>query len=218
MIHRILPHATACIAGDAIILLDVRQDRYFRVPSQSVELMAAWLRDRHTSPPPAVEQLLRANGIARTGDPEYSHAVGETVRIPTDLLSPCWRTAEADARYSSVATAVASTWLSLRLRALQPVLTDHAHVTSPRRPIDSRYLNDRCATFARSRPYSPFPRNCLLDTLSLDRWLGEDARDCRIVFGVTAAPFTAHCWLQSPHTVLNDSYDHVSRYTPILTA
>lgn len=217
MIHRILPHATACIASDDLILLDVRQDRYFRVPTRIASLMRVWFEDRNSPAPPAVEKLLCDNRIIRRGDPSCTNAAVETVRIPTELISPIWRSAEVQPRHTSVAMAVTLTWLRLRLRPLQSVLLDHAHAASPLRPIDARHLSERCAVFARSRPYTPLARNCLLDTLSLDRWLGDDARDCSIVLGVTAHPFTAHCWLQSPHAVLSDSYDHVTRYTPILT-
>jgi hypothetical protein len=38
----------------------------------------------------------------------------------------------------------------------------------------------------------------------------------RWVFGVQSRPFAAHCWLQLGGVVLNDTVDHVKRYTPIM--
>jgi hypothetical protein len=37
------------------------------------------------------------------------------------------------------------------------------------------------------------------------------------VFGVQTRPFAAHCWLQHENIVLNDTVEHVTRYTPIMT-
>jgi hypothetical protein len=38
------------------------------------------------------------------------------------------------------------------------------------------------------------------------------------VFGVQARPFAAHCWVQKGEVVFNDTVEHVSGYTPIMTA
>lgn len=216
MIWRILPHTSMCIAADALILLDIRQDRYFRVPRAVAPSMKAWLEDVPAPPPPVIQQMLVENGIARDRDPTPVNTARESVRIPTELVSPIWCTTIAPAGLRGVVLAQIATSIKLRTRSLETTLLDHVRATAARPPIDSVHLQSRCAAFERARPFSPFPRNCLLDTLSLDRWLGEDARDCRIVFGVTAHPFMAHCWLQSRHAVLNDSYDHVTRHTPIL--
>jgi hypothetical protein len=216
MIWRILPHATLCIASDRLFLLDIRRDRYFRIPDAVAPTMRAWLEGAAIAAPPSVDRILTANDILREDDPALTNTVRDTVRIPNGLISPTWLTSGAPAKTGSVLLALFTTKVQLRVRSLASVLQDHFHA-APTRPIDGNSrLEERCASFARSRIYSPLPRNCLLDTLSLNRWLGDDARGCRIVFGVTAHPFSAHCWLQSSRSVLNDSYDHISRHTPIL--
>lgn len=216
MIWQILPHTTLCIASDRLILLDIRQDRYLRVPSVIAPAMRAWLEGAATPAPRDVLRMLTDNRVARSGDPAPSNTARDVVRIPTELIPPIWKIADAPRQVASVVVAQLATRLRQRTQSLASLLRDHIHMRTARRPIDRTRIEARCATFARSRIFSPLPRNCLLDTLSLDRWLGDDARDCRIVFGVTAHPFTAHCWLQSSHVVLNDSYDHVARHTPIL--
>lgn len=216
MIWRILPHTTVCIASDRIILLDIRRDRYLLVPSSIAGSMRAWLEGDPIPAPAAVTRLLTDNHVMRPGDPAPTNRDRDTVRIPTALLSPIWDTGSAPPDHRAVIGAQIITKIHLKTRSLASVLSDHMHPSTARPPPAAELLHRRAATFARSRILSPFARNCLLDTLSLDRWLAEDARDCRIVFGVTGHPFTAHCWLQSPFTVLNDSYDHASRHTPIL--
>jgi hypothetical protein len=37
-----------------------------------------------------------------------------------------------------------------------------------------------------------------------------------LVLGVRMMPFAAHAWVQDGDTVLNDTVDYVSAYTPIL--
>lgn len=216
MIWRILPHATLCIASNRLILLDIRRDRYFRIPDAVAPEMRAWLEGRAAAAPLAVDRMLTDNDILRKSDPAPTNQARDTVRISTGLISPTWMISGAPASTGSVLLALFTTKLQLRTRSLGSVLRDHLHI-APARPLDRDvHLRERCATFARSRIYSPLRRNCLLDTLALDRWLGDDARDCRVVFGVTGHPFSAHCWLQSSRAVLNDSYDHASRHTPIL--
>lgn len=218
MFWRIQPHATVCIAADRLILLDIRQDRYFQLPSQLAEPMRHWLeRGDPGQLPPAVTRMLTKHGIWRAGDPPCSAGLHQVVRVPEHLMSPIWQDERyARAGINGVALAVAAARTSLRLQSLAVVLARHIHFASPRHGVRWETLSARSAAFDQARTLVPFVRNCLPDTLALDAWLGEDARDCQLVFGVTAAPFKAHCWLQAPHGVLNDSYDHVSRYAPIL--
>lgn len=215
MFWKILPHATVCIAADRLILLDIRQDRYFQVPSEQAGPMRHWLEQDGPGPPPReVTKMLVKYRISRAVDLPCSVS-RHGVRVPAQLMSPIWQDQQyRRAGIAGVALAVAAARMKLRLRPLAAVLADHIHSGSTRRAPVS--LHTRSAAFDQARTLVPSPRNCLPDTLALDAWLGEDARDCELVFGVTAEPFKAHCWLQGPHAVLNDSYDHVSRYTPIL--
>jgi hypothetical protein len=57
---------------------------------------------------------------------------------------------------------------------------------------------------------------CLSDALSLSEFLAGYGVFPSWVFGVQSRPFAAHCWLQLDGLVLNDTVDHVKRYTPIM--
>jgi hypothetical protein len=58
---------------------------------------------------------------------------------------------------------------------------------------------------------------CLFDSLSLLNFLARYGIHADWVFGVQARPFAAHCWVQLGDIVFNDTIEHVSGYTPIMT-
>lgn len=215
MFWQIMPHATACIASDKIILLDVRQDRYFLVPSASADQMISWLeRSYPCMPPDQVLALLVKAGIKREGDLEPTNALRERVSIPSSLTapSPDDRNAPHPVRIAAI---VMSTWLRLRATPLHSILASRALRSSPPPRSSCDAITSAAAEYERLRRYTPIARNCLLDSLALDSWLSRRGLSSTLVFGVAAGPFAAHCWLQTPLAILNDSFDHVSRFTPI---
>lgn len=218
MIWRIMPHASACIASDCLVLLDVRQDRYFLVPASIAEGMRAWLQCDGSGPAPErVGRLLVQSGIVRPGDPPLANSARETVRVPDALALPAPEPgALAVTAAAHVAAIVMATWLDLRVRPLHAVLDRRRNRTIGRAPEDGAALIARSRSFDTLRRFTPLKRSCLLDSLALRAWLGPAAADCKLVFGITARPFAAHCWLQSSNQILNDSFDRVSRYVPIL--
>jgi hypothetical protein len=71
--------------------------------------------------------------------------------------------------------------------------------------------------FATLRPFFFAAKDaCLFDALSLSEFLAAYDVFPNWVFGVQSRPFAAHCWLQLDGLVLNDTLDHVQRYTPIM--
>ncbi len=72
-------------------------------------------------------------------------------------------------------------------------------------------------TFKSLRPLYPRPYLCLFDSLALLEFLAGYHFFPRVVFGVVADPFQAHCWLQEGATVFNDDLERVGRYRPILS-
>ncbi|MDK2769707.1 MAG: lasso peptide biosynthesis B2 protein [Sphingomonas sp.] len=214
MLWRILPHATACVASEALFLLDIRQDRYFRVPAASAGEMLAWLNRNYAGvvPQTVTDTLVRAR-ILRQGDPEPTNVLKERVTIPTSL-------AQTDAPAAGkehpvrVAVSVAGMRLSLRVFSLNHILTGiRTRGPLPRRGPAALI---EAQAFERARRMVPIARNCLLDSLALEQWLARRGIGSQIVFGIAPEPFAAHCWLQTADTILNDSFDHVSGFTPIL--
>jgi hypothetical protein len=73
------------------------------------------------------------------------------------------------------------------------------------------------AVFNQLRPFYPRSYLCLFDSLALLEFLAAHRNLPKLVFGVVADPFQAHCWLQQGTVVLNDDLERVGRYKPILS-
>jgi len=211
----LLPHLTACVAGEGVMLLDLRQDRYFRLPAQLGSATSQWLAELSDAPPLALLGLLERQKVVRAGDPPL-RAAKTQIEIPETLETPVAPDALGAGERFGIAAAVGSAWIGLRARGLQSVVVGRRQWRRPPRPPGPAVTPERLAGYHRARRLLPLAKNCLLDSLAIDLWLGGSDPGRRLVFGVTLEPFLAHCWLQSPTMILNDNYDHVRRYTPIL--
>ncbi|WP_443025559.1 lasso peptide biosynthesis B2 protein [Sphingomonas sp. PB4P5] len=213
MYWRLHPTLYACVASDRLILLDIERDRYSAVPREVAGPAIAWLRARDGScAPDAFAALLGMHDGSSAFRNEQPH----------QLTAPSVATPQSSRRHASpwsilsVFVAVAATWLALRITRLGGILQRRgkARTVGPR--VEDAVLRDQAQTFLDARRWCPIKSNCLLDSLAFDRWLGSPS-DVRLVFGVLGQPFEAHCWVQSDVHILNDSYDRVSRFEPILS-
>jgi hypothetical protein len=211
----LLPHLTACVAGEGVMLLDLRQDRYFRLPASLGIATGRWLAEPSDAPPPALLGLLERQKVVRPGDPPLRAAKTE-IEIPETLEVPVAPDALGTAQGLRIAAAVGSAWVGVRTRGLQSMVVARRRWRRNPPPPGPAVTPERLAGYHRARRLVPLAKNCLLDSLALDFWLGGANPGRHLVFGVTLEPFLAHCWLQSATAILNDNYDHVRRYTPIL--
>ena len=213
MYWRLHPTLNACIASNRIILLDIERDRYSAVPTEVTRPVIDWMRAGDGGPAPDAFLSL----LARLGEhrpPQNGHA--EHVQIPSEARPHLPRRRVSLASILSVFAVVAAMWIALRTRKLRTILEERAKARRVGSKVDSSTLRDQARTFADARRWCPIQPNCLLDSLAFDRWLGGPS-DIQLVFGVLGQPFEAHCWVQSDDDVLNDSYDRVSRFEPILS-
>jgi hypothetical protein len=119
-----------------------------------------------------------------------------------------------------VRAAIVATLL-LRFRPLEYVV-ERAKLRSQGRhrqqhSLDIARLHQVVAAFATLRPFFFTAKDaCLFDAVALSEFLAGYGVFPQWVFGVQARPFAAHCWLQNDGVVLNDTAEHVRRYTPIM--
>lgn len=188
------------------------------VPDRITDAVTDWLSADATSPvPDALVELLKAGGTLRTGDPSPSNTERFEISVPKTLAAGSARSGSGRwGQLLSVAGLVMGTRLSLRTRGFEQMLHRLGRHAIYGKSTESAAAVIRIAAYDRVRRFVPLARNCLLDSLAQFRWLSRDGIGCRLVFGVTGEPFAAHCWLQSDEAILNDTYEHVSRFTPIM--
>jgi hypothetical protein len=58
---------------------------------------------------------------------------------------------------------------------------------------------------------------CLPQSIAITRHLRRRSIPAILVLGVSGRPFAAHSWVQVEDMVINDTVDHASRFTPILS-
>lgn len=208
---RLRSDLTACVASGRLILLDESADRYFALSLDQAVPVLDWLRARDgRAAPEALGRLFN-----EVQEDQLSNCAETTVRFP-----PPAPNADARAQFSivtivSVGIAVTRTWLTLRSSRLCSILNRHRKIRQSRPDKCRIELRQQSLAFAAARRWWPIKSSCLLDSLAADRWLGSPG-NAQLVFGVSAEPFEAHCWLQTECDVLTDSYDRVSSFEPIL--
>jgi hypothetical protein len=173
-----------------------------------------------------VENLAAARILVETSTPEARDA-RTSIRRPTcsALEQPVSLTGPRIDMVvvSEVMAIVWSTHRQLKTRTLKTNLekasayrdrkTD-AHGDTMPAPAENKLLQAN-GQFARARRYVPIEPVCLLDSLSLLRFLSRRGLPANIVFGVAPEPFAAHCWVQAGDMVLNETLSDANAHTPI---
>src|SRR5690606_35933810 len=108
-------------------------------------------------------------------------------------------------------------WRDIRRARAAPGLTGFLGLVpgaSARRDPDAVTASAR--RFWRISPGLPVEGECLVRSAMLVSWLGRHGLRADWVFGVRLWPFSAHCWVQCSDVCLNDDFERLVAYTPIL--
>lgn len=190
------------------VLMDERSDSYFAIGSE--------LQDD-------IVEVVENGGLLQP-----NHRLRSVLEIgdePARIIRACAPPAETslvDGRSASrtriddilrVAFLIRRTKGQLRSWPIERLLQDVFRPTP--RLNSAALLIDRALRFRAARKLVPTKPNCLLDSLSLVRWLGAGEEPVSLLFGVKLDPFAAHCWLQSGALVLNDRTENVSAFTVV---
>ena len=218
MYWRLTDSVTACIAAGRVIFLDLARDRYFALPDAMNEPFASWLIQ------PTASDL---SGVLHMALVELAIAApsraGQLAPTPCQVDMPAALDAErlspvpfAFRNLFGIAAAVVTASHDVRSKPLASILARRLSLSRFAAPLNGADRLARVAAFRSIRPLVPVPRVCLHDCLALLDWLGASRAGAQLVFGVSAFPFAAHCWVQAGGRVIDDHPESVSRFEPIL--
>jgi hypothetical protein len=216
---------SCCDVDGHMIFLDIVQDRYFKLTGPLEKAMRSFQAHENVASTPLKDlatarilveapDLKSPAAIANIQHPTRS-AIEQPAAIAGHRLSP--------AIVFEIMAIIWSARRHLKTRTLKTNLDEASayrdrkigalEVATPTAREDS--LLQANWQFARARRYVPMEPICLLDSLSLLRFLSRRGLSANIVFGVTSEPFTAHCWVQAGDIVLNETLSDANAHTPI---
>ena len=224
MRYRLRENLSCCDVDGHMIFLDVAQDRYFRLTGPLEKAMRHF-RAHEGVASTLLERLAVARILVEASGREASATIANIQRPSRSAIEQAF--AIENSRLSAaVVFEVMAIILSIR-RQLKScpfkTILDKASAYRGRKvdvhevatPALERSLLLANGQFARARRYVPTEPVCLLDSLSLLRFLSRRGLPANIVFGVTPEPFSAHCWIQAGDMVLNETLSDAHAHTPI---
>jgi hypothetical protein len=236
--YSLADHVFVCVNDDHVVLLDVKQDRYWALEAASTAplggLVPGWPVKPLNAPvagssdPEQARQVAEAlmeQGILSDSETAGKDATPVSVPRPTvELLSSDeYRRVAVDFRaVRNLIAAAISAKVALRLgkfeRAVQKFKDRKRAAGGRTQSLDFDRARRLVEQFFKLRVFLFTSRSeCLFDSLSLLNFLARYGIQADWAFGVQARPFAAHCWVQLGDIVFNDTIEHVSGYTPIMT-
>jgi Transglutaminase-like superfamily len=232
--YALAEHVFVCLNGEHLVLLDLKEDRYWALEASRTAGLAALVGGwpvkpadptQSAEPAPAETaaaiQVLRDRGVLT--DPPGKEATPVTATVPVkELLSESQVSAGRRLGRGWVffaSSAIAKITLRTRSfeRVIRRVARRKARAGSKAEPLDMERAAALVKGFARYRVFLFSSKNeCLYDSLALLDYLARYGIYADWVFGVQTRPFAAHCWVQHGDIVFNDTVEHVSGYTPIM--
>jgi hypothetical protein len=227
-------HVFVCRDEDYVVVLDLREDRYFALEAAKTAALSALLpgwpallpAGDVANPQAAVEVALPLQRRGWLLEAPQAGKEATPVELPPPLaeLTTGVEVAAAPVGVRSVLAFLAASIFAkfaLRCWSFERVIRRvrrrkevHAAATRPLDMVRARQLVD---VFGRLRVFLFSSREeCLHDSLALLEFLARHGLFPGWVFAVRARPFAAHCWVQQDGMVFNDTVEHVSAYAPIM--
>lgn len=212
------PHISYCERDGRFTFLDERGDRYFQLSrgaDDSFRRIAAGVAVSASD----VQRLLNAGVLTEDrvqGKTIASIAVDLPPRSVLDEGAPSVPHGIAFA--SEVAGTLAWYRAALKLARFDRILAGLRRRNAPLTTAQASEAESIALAFDEARKQFPFKPMCLPDSLALTRVLSRRGVQTRLVIGIVGAPFAAHCWVQTPRAILNESFDYARHFTPIQLA
>lgn len=203
---------------DRAIILDVDRDRYWQVSRHVADLLDQVARGDGYVLIPTDLAYLQDLGLVEPAD--GTGPAPAAISLPEPATSAIEIEAPAERFRVSEAAEVAFLAVAARRRIRRRPLRSVFAAVDEWRDSDSRDARadavSLARSFARYRRLVPFAARCLPDTIAFLRFAARRGCFPRLVFGVEAWPFAAHCWAQADDCVLTDAVHHARSFSPIL--
>lgn len=225
MCYQLRKELSFCEVDGHLVFLDIAQDRYFRLTGGLEDALRRFLAHEDVAPT-FLENLAAARILVETPDLEVHSTIADIQRPSRSAIEQASVKGDLPLGMAPVCEVMAIVW-STRRQLKRCTLKANLDKASAYRDRKAEPPEAAAPTtlegdllganrqFARARRYVPIEPVCLLDSLSLLRFLSRRGLSANIVFGVTSGPFAAHCWVQAGDIVLNETLSDANAYTPI---
>jgi hypothetical protein len=204
-----------CQAGGRTIFLDALQNRYFCLSRESEAFFSRLCEGSLRPGDDVVGNDLARRNILEIGDVGITRP--QTPQVPERSL--------LDVDHRPPLSVLASVFLEfVRCRVRLGFTPDRAIrelIMRPKPEISHRHvttspLTNISGAFQAIRSFTSSHDLCLAWSLALLRVSRRLGHDVTMVIGVSVRPFRAHCWVQSADYLINDRYDYVRNFSPIV--
>lgn len=213
---QIAPSVFLARLDDRSVVLDLERDRYFAFNAPMTRGVLADLGLETTATPherDAAAARMAAMGIRP--DRPLRHK---------QLSPPPTKTIWATHRYDAAGDwspnladliGLAETTVRLRLTPLRRTIAWTERRLAPAL-VGSCPACEVIDGYWATRPWFPQKPICRVDAISMSLALARAGAAPRLVFGVRLDPFHAHCWVEVEDAIVNEAYEDVGQYTPIM--
>lgn len=208
-----------CDCEGGAVFLDTRADRYFCLPRASNE---AFLRLAARTTREGDKHLLRqltAKGVLVEAGTDAPFRLPPAIDVPTrDLVEEPFRSTTLRWTLRALAAECRAAW-ALRTRRLHNVIESARD--RGQRPIDpgakQRWQVEEIVAAAAAAAFITRSHDrCLVRALAVHALCSRTMVRPKLVFGVAAHPFAAHCWVQLGSAVLVGGFEQARLYKPVL--
>jgi hypothetical protein len=222
MIQHLNTDISFCEMDGRLFFLDIKNDQYFQLSSTLERSFLSYLEAPDNSAVD-ISGLVKHKLISLTTTLRH-HGSAKGIALPSEsaIEMPC-----PDKRITfdvarDVFVMVAMMRWQLKVRRLKQVLqalSDYRNERTSSRVHDQAELRQRLSEAANAfrlvRPYVPIEMCCLIDSLSMVRFLAKRGLHAHLIMGVACDPFSAHAWVQHGSLVLNETVGTAQAHVPI---
>lgn len=210
MAYKLKPALSYCVIDERCYFLDLDDNRYFAFSGELNSFFLACARDACLSVDERIAQELERRTLLTRGEAPTQISPFQ-VAAPNVVVEP-----SCGSLYLAV-RAVHAYLLAVRciktaaLRGASGLLRRE----QLRRVSRPHSLIDIAAGISRAKRWLGAHDRCLQWSVATALLLLRNGYQAKVVLGVCAKPFTAHCWVQVEEVLVSDSLERVAMFTPV---